>query len=120
MLLYIEIYKSYKEIKDMKILETNDIIGTHTDAQIKALNEQIEKHHEKDWSNGVGCPDWEIMTELKEIPNGEFFALTPKCSTVYTKDEYIREVKKYACLNNKNGEYRNLKGDSKVYIGFTY
>ena len=104
----------------MRVLERNNIIGTHTDAQIKALNEQIEKHHENGGAVGVGCADWEIMTELKEIPNGEFFALTPKCSTVYTKDEYIREIKKYACLNNKTGEYRNLKGDSKVYIGFTY
>ena len=71
----------------MKVLERNNIIGTHTDAQIKALNEQIEKHHENGGAVGVGCADWEIMTELKEIPNGEFFALTPKCSTVYSKDE---------------------------------
>jgi len=104
----------------MLVIEKNNIVDTYSDAQIKDLEKQIEKQHEKDWSNGVGCPDWEIKTKLSEISNGEFFALTPKCSTVYTKDEYIREVKKYACLNEKKGEYRNLKGDTIVYIGFTY
>tara|TARA_R100000479_G_C6281508_1_gene163127 strand:+ start:226 stop:540 length:315 start_codon:yes stop_codon:yes gene_type:complete len=104
----------------MKVIKRNNIIGTYSDAEIKALEQQIEKHHETGGAVGVGCADWEIMTELKEIPTGEFFALTPKCSTVYSKDEYIREEKKYASLNNKTGEYRNLKGDSKVYIGFTY
>ena len=104
----------------MLVIEKNNIVGTYSDAQIKALEKKIEKSHEQGGAEGVALPDWEIKTKLSEISNGEFFALTPKCSTVYSKDLYVPQTKKFACMNNKTGEYKNLKGDTIVYIGFTY
>ena len=64
--------------------------------------------------------DYTEIKELKDLKRGEFFAINENCSTVYSKDEYIREIKKYACLNNETGNYVNHKGSKRVYIGFTY
>ena len=104
----------------MLVIEKNNIVGTYSDAQIKALEKKIEKYHEQGGAEGVALPDWEIKTKLSEISNGEFFALTPKCSTVYTKEKFVYVKGRITSMNNKTGEYRNQKGDTIVYIGFTY
>tara|TARA_R100000664_G_scaffold25077_1_gene35005 strand:- start:353 stop:667 length:315 start_codon:yes stop_codon:yes gene_type:complete len=104
----------------MLVIEKNNIVGTYSKAQVDALEEKIDKYLKNGGSIGVAIEDWQIKTKLSEISNGEFFALTPKCSTVYTKEKFVYVKGRITCMNNKTGEYRNLKGDTIVYIGFTY
>ena len=59
--------------------------------------------------------------KLKDVKPGEFVTSKPNTNNVYTRAEYNRELKKY-CLNDYNDISRciYLKGDTLVYIGFTY
>lgn len=58
---------------------------------------------------------------LKNVKPGDFVTRKPNLNKVYRKAEYNRELKKY-CLDDYNDSSRciYLKGETIVYIGFTY
>ncbi len=58
---------------------------------------------------------------LKDVKLGEFITRKPSTKTVFTRGEYDRPSKRYA-LNDYNDHYRQvfLRGDTVVYVGFTY
>lgn len=65
------------------------------------------------------------VTDLKNLPNGEFFRLVDKNGNVskktYIKDGYDRSVKKYEVTNAEDtNDFRYIKGDKKVTTEFIY
>jgi hypothetical protein len=52
---------------------------------------------------------------------GEFITRKPSTKTVFTRGEYDRPSKRYA-LNDYNDHCRQvfLRGETVVYVGFTY
>lgn len=59
--------------------------------------------------------------KLSEVKAGDFVTRKENLNNVYVRAEYNRELKKY-CLNDYNDISRciYLKGDTIVYINFTY
>lgn len=71
------------------------------------------------------------QVKLKEVKKGEFFILNenPKLNEegevlskyVYIKDEYNRSTKKYEVHKfNDVCDYKEMKGDRKVWIDFLF
>lgn len=57
---------------------------------------------------------------LKDVKLGEFITRKPSTRTVYTRGEYDRASKRYAIDDYSDGRQLFLRGDTVVYIGFTY
>jgi hypothetical protein len=60
--------------------------------------------------------------KLKDAPKGEYFKRKPEAKKVYTREEYCRDIKKFQCQDTEDfcGNGLQLKGDTIVFIGFTY
>jgi len=63
--------------------------------------------------------------KLKDLKQGDYFILKdisePKESQVYIRGEYDRSSKKYLCGKFIDvGASRLLKGDTEVYVEFTF
>lgn len=66
-----------------------------------------------------------VETTIRQIKAGTFFTLKPieepKESQVYVRDEYNRSTKKYEAYKFENiSDFREFKGDKKVYIDFYF
>lgn len=66
-----------------------------------------------------------LETTISQIKVGTFFTLKPieepKEIQVYVRDEYNRSTKKYeACKFEDISDFREFKGDKKVYIDFYF
>ena len=59
---------------------------------------------------------------IRELKAGEYFKRKPDANKVYTRAEYCRDSKKYQCDDHSDiwGNGLQLKGNTIVYIGFTY
>ena len=62
---------------------------------------------------------------LKDLKKGEYFTKKkidePKESQVWVKDDYDRESRKFFALNFSDmNKSIQLKGDTKVYVDFTF
>jgi len=59
---------------------------------------------------------------ISELKAGEFFKRKPGAAKVYIRGEYVREIKKYSCddCGDVWGDGLQLKGNTIVFIGFTY
>ena len=57
---------------------------------------------------------------LKDLKQGEFFTTKVGAKNKYVKGEYDRSEKKFGAMPWEKGEYKMLKGDKIVYIGFIY
>ena len=59
---------------------------------------------------------------LKDLPQGEYFKRKPEAAKVFTRAEYCRDSKRYQCDDHDDiwGNGLLLKGNTIVYIGFTY
>ena len=73
-------------------------------------------------SNGKLFPvDKEGLALLKDLPKGEFFKRKRGAKTVYTREHYNRDIKKYTCSAYEDvGKDIFLKSNTKVVVGFTY
>lgn len=62
------------------------------------------------------------QTTIANIKAGEYFKRKPDAKTVYIRDAYCRESRKYQCVNTNDvwGNGLLLKGTTPVYVGFTY
>jgi len=60
--------------------------------------------------------------KISELKAGEFFKRKPGAAKVYIRGEYVREIKKYSCddCGDVWGDGLQLKGNTIVFIGFTY
>jgi len=61
------------------------------------------------------------VTELKDLPKGEYFKLSPSSQKVWIKEDYQRNIKKYSCSNalDINNE-RFFKSEQVVYVNFEF
>ena len=64
-------------------------------------------------------------TTISQLKKGDFFTLIPieepKESQVYVRDEYNRSTKKYEAYKFEDiSDFREFKGDKKVYIDFYF
>jgi len=58
---------------------------------------------------------------LKGIAYNEFFKRKPTSKTVYQRGTYDRETKRYSCIDTDDANREIfLKGDTIVYVGFTF
>jgi hypothetical protein len=58
---------------------------------------------------------------IKYLPKGEYFKRKPDAKSIYVRGEYVREEKKYSCYDTEDiNREIFLKGDTVVYVGFTY
>ena len=59
--------------------------------------------------------------KLKDVKRGEYIKRKPDTNKVFTKGEYDREFKKYRC-DDQDDISRDilLRGNTTVYVGFTY
>jgi len=59
---------------------------------------------------------------ISQLKAGEFFKRKADASKVYTRAEYCRDSKKYQCDDHSDiwGNGLLLKGNTIVFIGFTY
>jgi hypothetical protein len=57
---------------------------------------------------------------LKDVKLGEFITRKPSTRIVYTRGEYDRASKRYAIDDYSDGRQLFLRGDTVVYVGFTY
>jgi len=61
------------------------------------------------------------VTELRDLNKGEFFKLKPDSKTVYIKEDYFREEKRFSCAyfdDISKGRY--LKPETVVYTQFEF
>lgn len=58
---------------------------------------------------------------IREIKPGEYFKRKPDSQKVYSRGEYCRESKRYICGDFDDiSRSISLKGDSLVFVGFTF
>lgn len=59
--------------------------------------------------------------KLKDVKRGDYIKRKPDANKVFTKGEYDREFKKYRC-DDQDDISRDilLRGNTTVYVGFTY
>lgn len=63
----------------------------------------------------------EQMMAVKDVPHGEFVKLKPESNKVYTRQNYNRGDKRYDLDDCDDiGRSIAVKGDRKVFVGFTY
>lgn len=62
------------------------------------------------------------LVALKDLKAGEFFKRKADSQKVYTKAEYRRDLAKYQCEDHSDiwGNGLQLKGNTLVFVGFTY
>tara|TARA_R100000808_G_C2083875_1_gene106762 strand:- start:265 stop:519 length:255 start_codon:yes stop_codon:yes gene_type:complete len=74
-------------------------------------------------NDGLGGFDDCTPVNLKDIKKGEYFKRTPQANKVFIKGDYIRDdgFNKYSCTDwdDMNREVF-IKGNKKVFIGFTF
>ena len=59
--------------------------------------------------------------ELKTLKSGDVFKRKPEAKTVFCRNHYAREIKRYSCIDyeDMNREIF-LKGSTVVYIDFDF
>ena len=66
-----------------------------------------------------------IPMKVKELKRGTWFTLkpigNPTEKQVYIRGDYIRETKRYECQRFDDiSAFRYLKGDTEVFVDFTF
>jgi len=58
---------------------------------------------------------------IRNIPQGEYFKRKPDAKTVYVRNEYCRQTRRYICTSFEDiNRSILLKAETPVYIGFTF
>lgn len=58
---------------------------------------------------------------LKNVKQGEYIKRKQDSKKVYIRGEYCRELKKYSCIDFDDMNHEIfIKGDTKVFVGFTF
>lgn len=59
---------------------------------------------------------------IRNLKKGEFFRLSDRdCAPVWVRGEYVREVKRYSTYKYDDVNHEQLlKGNRKVFVGFTF
>lgn len=99
----------------------------HYHMLLKAIK-KLQPAHTRNPRKYDESKDGEGFHKLSDLKKGEYFKRKPDARSVYQKGDYDRSVKKYECESAQ--AYRSfgsgignpiyLKGDTLVYVGFTY
>ena len=58
---------------------------------------------------------------VKDLPKGEFFVRKAGAKRVYKRGDYDRSSKRFSCIDELDFcREMLLRGDTVVYVGFTY